>query len=301
MTREEYLLDKFSEMSKAQKKNKIAFYTSPSVAYVEPFKIADDLYYVGDKKVCVHLIDSGDGLILIDSGYPCATHLLIDSIWRAGFDPKDVRYIIHTHGHWDHFGASEEFRNLYGTRLAISRVDGEKIMGTDVSSESFPFMQVPKFDHFIEDGEIFALGRVKIRCILTPGHTDGVLSLFFEVTDNGNTYLAGMLGGAGVNAIKLPYICRNKRQGDPIRQMLNSIERIWDEPVAVHLGNHPGNNKTLQKREKQLKEGGNPFVDPDSWRTFLSGLRANVEEIAKDNERLEEEIQKLISSGGLND
>ena len=299
MTREEYLLDKFSEMANVQRNHKKAFYTNPSTAYIEPFKIADNLYYVGDKKVCVHLIDSGDGLILIDSGYPCSTHMLIDSIWRAGFDPKNVGYIIHTHGHWDHFGASEEFRNMYGTRLAISRVDGERIAGTNVSSEAFPLIRVPEFDYFIEDGEIFELGRVKIRCVLTPGHTDGVLSLFFEVTDNGKTYLAGMFGGAGVNAIKLPYICRNKRLGDPIRQMLNSIERIWNEPVAIHLGNHPGNNKTLEKRERQLEEGGNPFVDPDSWRTFLCELRLKIEEIAKDNEKLEEEIQRLISAGDL--
>lgn len=290
MTREEFLMEKYGEMIGKYLENQKAFNTNPSIARIEPFKIADNLYYVGDKKVCIHLIDTCDGLILIDSGYLGATHLLVDSIWRAGFDPKNVRWIIHTHGHTDHYGASEEFRIMYGTKLAISKVDARRIAGTNIASTSFPFAKVPKFDYEIEDGEIFELGNVKIRCVLTPGHTDGVLSLFFDVTDNGKTYLAGMLGGAGTNALTLPYICCNKRIEDPTQQMLRSIEKIWDEPVVVHLGNHPSNNKTLQKREKQLKEGGNPFVAPQSWHDFLEELRMRVEKIIIENENLEKEI-----------
>ena len=93
-----------------------------------------------------------------------------------------------------------------------------------------------------------------------------------------------MLGGAGVNALTLPYIYHNEREEDPAHQMLRSIEKIWDEPVAIHLGNHPGNNKTLQKRERQLKEGGNPFIAPESWHNFLEELKARVEKIIIDNE-----------------
>lgn len=294
MTREDYLMEKYREMiGNYHEKNK-PFNTNPSIARIDPFKIADNLYYVGDKKVCIHLIDTGDGLILIDSGYLGATHLLVDSIWRAGFDPKNVRWIIHTHGHSDHYGASDEFRIMYGTKLAISKVDARLIKGTDIKSASFPFAKVPEFDHEIEDGEIFELGNVKIRCILTPGHTDGVLSLFFEVTDNGKKYLAGMLGGAGTNALTLPYVCRNQRSGNPAQMMLSSIEKIWDEPVVVHLGNHPGNNKTLEKRSEQLVNGGNPFVCADSWHNFLMELRQKTEKIIIDNENLEKEISELI-------
>ena len=294
MTREEFLMGKFSERIGRYKENNKVFYANPSIERIEPFKIADNLYYVGDKKVCIHLIDTGDGLILIDSGYLGATHLLVDSIWRAGFDPKNVRWIIHTHGHTDHYGASEEFRIMYGTKLAISKVDARIIAGTNIASVFFPFAKVPEFDREIEDGEIFELGNTKIRCVLTPGHTDGVLSLFFDVTYNGETYLAGMLGGAGVNALTLPYIYHNERTEDPTQQMLRSIEKIWNEPVVVHLGNHPGNNKTLQKREQQLKEGGNPFISPDSWRTFLTELREKVEKIIIDNENLEKEISECV-------
>ena len=278
-------------------RSKKDFYTNPSVARVEPFKIADGLYYVGDKKVCVHLIDTGDGLILLDSGYLGAEHLLVDSIWRAGFDPKNVRWIIHTHAHSDHFGASCEFQRMYGTKLAISRVDAESIRQkphrAHVDNTSFPYAKIPDFDYEIEDGEIFELGNVKIRPVLTPGHTEGVLSLFFNVTYNSNTYLAGMYGGAGINAITLPYIHYNEAPEDSAQQMLASIDTIYNEPVIIHLGNHPNNNHTLEKREKQLQEGGNPFIAPDSWHEFLDDLKRKVQKTIKDNEELEKELSLL--------
>lgn len=296
MTRNEFLIEKYHEVHNNYTQKNKEFYTNPSIARIEPFKIADGLYYVGDKKVCIHLIDTGAGLILLDSGYLGATHLLVDSIWRLGFDPQNVRWIIHTHGHSDHFGASDEFRSMYGTKLAISKVDAEALKKphrAHVDNKSFPYAKVPVFDYEIEDGEIFELGNVKIRCILTPGHTEGVLSLFFNVTDNGNTYLAGLFGGAGVNALTLPNICYNKAPIDSPQQMLCSIEKIWNEPVVVHLGNHPYNNHTIEKRELQLKEGGNPFISPDSWHEFLSELKSKVEKIRKDNEELEKKMDEI--------
>ncbi len=270
------------------------FYANPSISRMEPFKIADNLYYVGDERVCIHLIDTGDGLVLLDSGYFGATHLLVDSIWRAGFDPKNVRWIIHTHGHYDHYGSSEEIRNMYGTKLAISKVDAEALRNLPKRSciveKSFPYAKTPVFDYEIEDGEIFELGDVKIRCVLTPGHTVGVISLFFNVTDNGKTYLAGLFGGAGTSALTLPFICFNEYSEDMPQQMLNSIDKVFNEPVEVHLGNHPSNNNTIQKRQRQLKEGGNPFIASDSWKEFLQKLKLSVEKIILDNENLKKEL-----------
>lgn len=297
MAKKEFFVKKYQERWNKYIEGHREFFANPSTGYIEPFKIADNLYYVGDKYVCIHLIDTGDGLILLDSGYLGATHLLVESIWRAGFDPKNVRWILHSHGHSDHFGSSEEFRRLYGTKLAISKVDAESLRGKSHRAhiaEIYPFATVPEFDYEIEDGEIFELGNVKIRCVLTPGHTDGVISFFFDVTDNGKTYLAGMYGGAGVNAVTLPNIYYNDSKKDCAQDMLRSIEKVWDEPVVVHLGNHPYNSKTIQKREQQLAEGGNPFIAPDSWHEFLSGLRAKVEKIIIDNEKLDRQVDELL-------
>ena len=297
MKKEVFFLEKFAETQHARKENMADFYAHPSVARIEPFKIADGLYYVGDKKVCIHLIDAGEGLILIDSGYLGTTHLLIDSVWRAGFDPKRVAWIIHTHGHSDHFGASDEFQRMFGTKLAISRVDAEalreKPKRAHIDSVSYPYAVIPNFDYEIEDGEIFEFGNVKLRFMLTPGHTQGTLSLFFTVTYEGRSYLAGMFGGAGVNALSLPYLAYNEYPKDASLQMLHSIDKLLCEEVVIHLGNHPSNNHTLEKREQQLREGGNPFIAPESWREFLIAHKEKVNAVIAQNAELENQFKSL--------
>ncbi len=296
MTREEFLQEKRAEKAARYRKNHAAFYANPSIARIEPFKIADRLYYVGDKNVCVHLIDTGAGLVLLDSGYLGAEHLLIDSIWRAGFDPANVRWIIHSHGHSDHFGASSEFKNMFGTKLAISRVDAEMLRNKGqnaISKVDYPYAKMPVFDRELEDGEIWQMGEVSFRFVLTPGHTAGVLSIFFEVTSEGKTYLAGMFGGAGVNAVSLPYTTCNVYDGACPHQMLESIEKMRLEPVVIHLGNHPYNSNTVEKREEQLLHGGNPFIAPESWNNFLSDLESKVRKTMAANEKLEEELKAM--------
>lgn len=272
-----------------------SFYRDPSTARIEPFMIADGLYYVGDKKVCVHLIDTGDGLILLDSGYAGTAHLLIDSIWRVGFDPSNVKWILHTHGHTDHFGASSEFQRMFGTKLAISKADADSLRENPnrahIDNQIHPYEYIPCFDYEIEDGEEFKLGSTKIRCILTPGHTAGVLTFLFNVTYDGKEHLAGLFGGAGGNTLYLHYSYCLKDPLDMPQRMLSSIAKIYNEPVTVHLGNHPRNNSTLDKREQQLVSGGNPFIDGESWKKFLDSVKITVEDIIKYNESLGEVIQ----------
>ena len=269
--------------------NHFAFYAEPSTEFIAPFKIADDLYYVGDQLVCIHLIRTDEGLILLDAGYPYAKHLLMESIIRLGFDPADVRWILLTHAHSDHYGAANEFRNLYGTKVALSAVDAksvrEKPFRGVASFTNIP-QNIPVIDRELEDGEVFSFGGKQIRCVLTPGHTLGVMSFFFDVTDGGATYLAGMFGGAGVDALRLPFVLHYQLPLDMAQRMLVSLDRIKDEPVAVHLGNHPHNNHTLEKRARQLKEGGNPFVDIESWSKLMEDVRQKSLKIVEENAEL---------------
>ena len=266
-----------------------AFYAEPSIEYIAPFRIADDLYYVGDRLVCVHLIRTEEGLILIDAGYFCTKHLILASIIRLGFDPADVRWILLTHAHSDHYGAANEFRNLYGTKVAISAVDAksmrEKPFRATGSFAGIP-QNLPVIDRELEDGEVFSFGGKEIRCILTPGHTLGTMSFFFDVTDNGNTYLAGLYGGAGVAALRLPYALHYQLPLNMAQRMVDSLDRVKDMPVTVHLGNHPYNSHTLEKREKQLKEGGNPFVDAETWKEFVEDIRQKSLKIMEENAEL---------------
>lgn len=72
----------------------------------KPFKVIENVYFVGNTWVSVYLIDTPEGLILIDCAYEENLYLLIDSIRGLGFDPKDIRHLLISHGHFDHCGAA---------------------------------------------------------------------------------------------------------------------------------------------------------------------------------------------------
>jgi metallo-beta-lactamase class B len=69
---------------------------------VPPFKIFDNLYYVGIDWVSAYIVKTDDGLILIDALYRDYPAHILKSVKELGFDPKQIKYILCTHGHYDH-------------------------------------------------------------------------------------------------------------------------------------------------------------------------------------------------------
>ena len=104
---------------------KAHFWVKQENRYVKPFKIYGNLYYVGDDWVCSHLVDTGDGLLLLDGGNCGASAMLVQAIWEAGFNPADVRWLIAPHGHMDHIGAANFFRRMFGTKLFLGAPDAQ--------------------------------------------------------------------------------------------------------------------------------------------------------------------------------
>ena len=95
----------------------------PAGLRLEVLKQNNELYFVGSLAASCHLIDTGDGLILIDTGFPQTLYLLIDSIHRVGFDPREIRYILHTHGHYDHLGGTKQLVEMTGAKTFLGAPD----------------------------------------------------------------------------------------------------------------------------------------------------------------------------------
>ena len=54
-----------------------------------PFRIAGNLYFVGCRKASSHLLDTGEGLILLDTGYEENAEMIVKSMSELGFDIRD--------------------------------------------------------------------------------------------------------------------------------------------------------------------------------------------------------------------
>lgn len=263
------------------------YYAHPEKYRVAPFRIFGNLYYVGDEKVCPHLIDTGEGLILIDTGYGHELPYLLENIRTLGFRVEDVKIIIHTHGHYDHFGCTEAIKAISGAQVYMSRVDTRLLRQMPerglVHLSCVPGAQIVWPDVELEDGDHIRLGNTDITCILSPGHTFGTMSFFFDVSDAEQTLRAGYLGGAGFLTMYKAYCSWYHLPQTKCAAMKQTIQKLWKEKVDITLGNHPVQNDTLGKRKYMIENPGtNPFINPQCWHIFLSALeeqRAKFEEL----------------------
>ncbi len=268
-------------------KGRSDFYSHPEKYMVKPFRIYGNLYFVGNQSVGAHLIDTGEGLILIDTTYPTTAAMLVQSIWELGFNPRDIRYIIHTHGHFDHFGGTALIQALSGAETFLGEGDvkmfkerPELTLSANCGHTYFgPF--VP--DHAMKDGDEITLGNTSIRIVSTPGHSDGVISFFTEIEENGVRQIAGMHGGAGMNTMCRPFIERYQNHHSR-KEFLEGLARVYDEPVDIMLGNHAGHNRTVEKRQYMIEhpEAENPFIDPTEWKRYLDAVRLRYDTMIKD-------------------
>ena len=247
---------------------------------VAPFKVFDNLYYVGPGSVSVWLIETTDGLILVDSTQEPLVDHVIDGIKKMGFDPADIKYILISHGHLDHFGGAGKIQALSGARVATLEEDWQLIEAA-MAAPARPDrpLGVPlKRDMVLEDGQPLTLGNTSLKVYKLAGHTGGSPSFEFTVYDNGTPYKAFLFGGPGQ---------RNGVEGGT--QFLNSLRRIKaeladvDVPVHVHsyLRTYPyDSGGTVFEPAAKLAErkpgDPHPFVDNAQWRRWLDTAEAGT-------------------------
>ncbi len=237
--------------------------SNPWEGRINPFKIIGNVFFIGTFQASCHLIDTGDGLILIDPGYSNTLYLVVRSIYELGFNPKDIKYIVNTHWHWDHTEATAALAELSGAKTLLGRDDEEK------AKQFF----VP--DILIKDGDCLTLGNTTISFMETPGHTKGTISFFFDAVDNGKTYRVGMFGGAGANTM-----VREKFDYNGCREdYRKSVHRLQKENVDVFIGNHVWNNDTFEKARILVETGENKFIDSEIWRHFLEFCEKRLDEV----------------------
>jgi metallo-beta-lactamase class B len=249
---------------------------------VPPIKVFDNLFYVGPGEVSVWLIPTTDGLILIDSAQePLVDHVL-DSIRKSGFDPRNIRYILLTHGHLDHFGGAGKIRAASGGTARVAALAEDwtlieatyKTPGRGNQDRGVALTR----DMVLQEGQTLTLGKTEIKVYKMPGHTPGSASFALTVFDNGKPHKALVFGGPGQ---------RNGVEGGT--QFLESIRRLKrqfadiDVPVHVHsyLNTYPvpGGGAVHEPAQKlaQRKPGQpHPFVDNKAWRVWLDRAEAGT-------------------------
>lgn len=236
---------------------------------IPPFRLYENIYFVGSSRVSVHAIDTEEGIVLIDTGYPDMYDIILSGLAAVGLDAHRLTAIFHSHGHIDHTGCTKRLKALSGAKTYISRADNDIVNGKRPLSWakeiSLPEAEPFSCDVLVSDEDVFHFGKTRVRCLLTPGHTEGVLSFF--VTREGDEAVAAMHGGAGMNSLAASFL---RSYGLPFSlrdDFRAGLERLRGERVDLVLGNHPGQSETVEKAAK-VAVGETP-LDPSEWHRLL--------------------------------
>ncbi len=253
------------------------------IRYVEPGRVFGPIWFVGFHEASTHLIETGDGLILIDPGYPDTLQIVLDNIQKIGFDYKDIKIILLSHGHHDHAGAVRELVSLTGAKTYVGKDDLKMV----TCEENTALSPLPDYrekcafvpDVLLSDGDTVTLGNISVLCLSTPGHTDGTMSFFFDVSDGNRTFRAGMHGGVGTNTLKREFL---EEFGLPLSnrdKFVQGLEHAKSQQVDIVLGNHVGQNDTEGKLARVASGEKDAFVDAEEWLRFLDSRIRRVKEL----------------------
>ena len=164
--------------------------------FTEPAKVFDNLYFVGTKIHSSWALTTGEGIILIDTLYDYASEeAIVGGLRKLGLDPAAVKYVIITHAHGDHVGGAKLMQERFGARIVMGAPDWDSI---EKSVNQYPNGK-PRRDIVASDGGKVTLGDTSVTLALTPGHTPGTVSMFFEVKDNGRPLSVAYSGGTAFN------------------------------------------------------------------------------------------------------
>jgi metallo-beta-lactamase class B len=238
-----------------------------------PFRIADNLYYVGSKDLASYLVVTAKGDILINSSLESSPALIQKSVEQLGFHFKDIKILLISHAHADHDAGSAEVKRLTGAKYMVMDTDVPLIESggrTDFQYGSEAGSQFPpaKVNRVLHDGDEVRLGGVVLVAHKTPGHTKGCTTWTMTVADGGKSYHVVIVGSPNVNpGYKL---VKNAVYPGIAQDYELTFRTLKALPCDVFLGAH-GGYYGMEAKFQRMKEGGaNPFVDPEGYQSYVA-------------------------------
>ena len=225
----------------------------------EPFRVAENLYYVGTEALGAFLIATPKGHVLIDGAMPESADQIAANIRRLGYRVEDVKYLLISHAHMDHAGGLARLKALSGARLLASAGDAPELAAGKVAYRvSFDFPPV-EVDRVIADGERLRIGGTTLTAHVTPGHTKGCTSWSARIEHERrplDVIFACSLTVAGqplVDDAGYPEAAADFRA---------SFEKLKRLKADVYVTFHSGFFDMEAKRKRQAAGEPNAFIDP---------------------------------------
>lgn len=232
-----------------------------------PAHIYGNSWYVGTCGITVVLIETKAGLVLIDTGPLEAKPHVLASIRALGFDPRQIKWLLSTHEHFDHVGGMAAIQQESGAKLAAGPFAAQALRSgkhypDDPQAtwlEKYP-MAPARVDRVIRDRGTLALGGVSFTALATPTHTSGSTSWTWTACEN--KVCRTMALADSVNAISADGYRFMDNPGRRIG-VVAGLDRIANMPCDILLTPHPESSNLFERLS-----GRAPLFDPGACRAY---------------------------------
>ena len=259
---------------------------SNETAPLAPFRIADNLYYVGSRDLASYLVVTPAGDILINGNLPSSPPQIERSVEQLGFHWHDIRILLISHAHIDHAGGAAAILKGTGAHYEVMQGDVDVVESggrTDFAyGRQMPYPPA-HVDRVLHDGEEVTLGGITLVAHLTPGHTKGCTTWTMRAHVPGEP--PGMLRDVvivGSWYVNSSYRLRSVRGLPPsypgiANDFAGTFAVLRALPCDVFLGAHGSYFDMLAKLGRMPAEGDEVWVDPEGYKRALAAAQKEFE------------------------
>lgn len=254
-----------------------------------PFKLHGNSYYVGTDGLSSILIDTGQGLVLLDGALPQSAPLIAANIRALGFKLEDVKYIGMSHAHFDHAGGIAALVRMGGgkaTVLATAR-GAEALRAGDAPADDpqadmdGAFPPVKTAIKVLADGQTLRVGDTQLTIHATPGHTPGGSAWTWRSCEHQRCLDM-------VYADSLTPVSRDDFKFGPadsarVAEFRRTIAKVGALPCDIMVSAHPGFSGLFEREQRQrANPASRALENPGACRAYAEQANQRLDKRLQD-------------------